>query len=120
VSQTITLKRFQTRFADALPFELNATSTSDQAIIFESSDPTSGSIENSTVTIYKTGTVEIMAHQEETDYYATSSVVRRLTITKKPQTVAFGLPGVKSVSDTPSFTALVIIKSGKSIRIWEV
>lgn len=101
VTQTITFEALPEKFADALPFVLTATSTSDQAISFESSDPAIASIEDNTVTVHKTGTLEITARQAETDYYAASSAIRTLTIIKRPQTVAFGLPALKSVSDEP-------------------
>jgi hypothetical protein len=95
--EDITIKKF----GDA-PFALIATTPSGLPITFSSSDPLVASIQGSTVTIKKAGSVTITASQSGgEDYNPATSVNKTLEITKSNQAITFGLLPEKTTTDSP-------------------
>jgi hypothetical protein len=105
--QTITFGSLPAKTYGDAPFNLTATSTSDLAITYTSSDPTIASISGSTATIKKGGTVNITASQAgNAGYTAASDVVQSLTINKASQTLTFTAIPPKNIGDSVfNFTA---------------
>jgi uncharacterized repeat protein (TIGR03803 family) len=92
-------------------FTLNATSTSNAAITFTSSDITIAKISTKTVTMLKPGTVIITASQPATTLWNSASKTQQLNVLKKSQTITFNALPVKTYGD-PSFTVSATSTSG--------
>jgi predicted extracellular nuclease len=100
--QAITFTLASPKAVGDQPFSLNATSSSHLPVSYESSDPTIASIEGNTVTILRTGTVDITASQSGNDSYeAAEDVVRTLVVDKANQTIVFDLTASKTLGDAP-------------------
>ena len=81
--QAITFTALASKNYGDAPFELEASSNSGLAVIFSSSDSEVLSIEGTSATILKAGTVTITASQEgDENYIAAEPVLKELTIGK--------------------------------------
>ncbi len=85
---TIILNDIAKTYGDA-PFALSASSDSDGAIIYESSDDGVATISGSTVTIVGPGTATITASQAASQSFALGSKAAILTVAGQAPTIAF-------------------------------
>jgi hypothetical protein len=94
------------------PFELVAASTSGETVVFESSNPEIASVEGTTVTIHKGGTVSIIGGVPESrDYNTATPYEQSLTIDKLNQTISFDPLAPVYLGDEP-FTLTGTASSG--------
>ena len=102
LEQEITFNALSAKtFGDA-PFEIQATSTSELEVTFESSNPSVASVAGNIVTIHAAGTVSITAMQEGNVYYSAATPVEQsLTINKAAQTITFNALPEKEITDDP-------------------
>ncbi|MCE2957912.1 MAG: choice-of-anchor J domain-containing protein [Flammeovirgaceae bacterium] len=100
--QSITFNTLASRtFGDA-PFNLTATSTSLLPVSFESSDATIASINGSTVTILKAGTVTITASQAgDGNYNPAPNAIQQFVVNKANQQITFTAISDKQLGDAP-------------------
>jgi hypothetical protein len=121
-NQTITFDYLAPHNLSEGSFFLNATASSGLLVTFLSSDSTIAAIHDSTVTLLKSGTVEITAVQNgNAQYYQAAGVIRSLTINednnlaKKNQTITFNLNyGIWKVSQG-ALTLSATASSGLSV-----
>ena len=85
--QEITFDALSNRTYGDPTFELAASSTSSNPILYTSSDPGIVSIEGTTATIHNAGSVTITAYQAETDFYYEASETQNLQIDPRSITV---------------------------------
>lgn len=100
--QSITFNTLASRtFGDA-PFNLTATSTSLLPVSFVSSDATIASINGSTVTILKAGTVTITASQAgDGNYNPALNAIQQFVVNKANQQITFTAISDKQLGDAP-------------------
>jgi hypothetical protein len=115
--QTITFSTLPAKtFGDA-SFTLSSTSTSGLPVSFASSDATIASISGNTVTILKTGTVNITASQiGDASFNVAADVVQPLTINKANQVITLTAIPDKLLSDA-AFTASATSTSGLAVTL---
>lgn len=120
-------KSEQTISFDALPphnlsegnFELHASASSGLPVTFSSSDPATASVSGRTVTLLKTGSLNITASQQGNgDWYEAPGVVRTLVINednnagRKDQTITFNLGEMEWKSSYGDLTLDAVASSG--------
>lgn len=99
-NQTITFNALPIKtFGDAA-FTISATTTSGLAVAFTSSDPAIASVNGSSITILKAGSVNITASQAgDASFNTATEVVQSLTIGKANQTITFNALPTKTFGD---------------------
>ncbi len=89
-SQVITFDELNEAAFDADDIILQATSSSNLPITFISSDPSIASVNGTTLTIHKAGSINITATQPGNDnYFPALDVTQTLVILKAPQAITF-------------------------------
>ncbi|MCA6381841.1 MAG: choice-of-anchor J domain-containing protein [Cytophagales bacterium] len=89
-NQTILFNALPSKIFGDAAFTLTATASSGLPISYSSSDATIASVSGTTVTILKTGTVDITASQSgSANFNAAANVSQQLTINKANQTITF-------------------------------
>ncbi|MGI4806367.1 MAG: beta strand repeat-containing protein, partial [Janthinobacterium lividum] len=87
-SQTITFNSISTKTYGDADFDAGATTSSNLAVTYTSSDQTVATIVNNKVHIIGTGTVNITATQAgNNDYNAATTIAQNLTVNKAPLTI---------------------------------
>jgi len=100
--QMLTFDSLPVKKVNDNPFDLFATSNSGLPIQFTSSDPTIASIAGSTVTLLKSGKVEITVSQPgDLNHEEAISISRALVVEKVSQEITFVLSGDKAFGDAP-------------------
>ncbi len=102
LEQDITFNTINNKTFGDGPFTLQASSTSQLEVRFESSDASIASVQGKIVTINGAGTVTITALQDGNTYYAPADPVDQvLTVNRAAQTINFAALPEKEIDDEP-------------------
>ena len=101
-NQTISFDALASKTYGDAPFELTAVSSSGLPLSFESSDPTIASIQGTTVTILRAGSVTVTASQAgDANFLPAENVQQTLLINKANQIITFGTLATKFYGEPP-------------------
>jgi ELWxxDGT repeat protein len=104
-SQTITFNAITTKTYGDVDFQLNATSSSNLAVSYTSSDTNVATVNGNNVTIIGAGSTTITASQPgDANYNPATDATQTLTVEKANQTLSFGGTFPNKTYGDPQFT----------------
>jgi hypothetical protein len=116
-AQSITFEIIPNKTIEDVDFSINASSTSDLAVTFESADAAVATVNGNTITIVGVGSTEITASQPGNEIYtAAVPVMRTLVVKKLSQSITFESISDKMVDD-PDFELIVSSSSGLPVTL---
>lgn len=102
ITQSITFEELPVMTFGDTPIELNATASSSNEVVFESSDETIATISGKTLTVVGAGSCIITAScAGDNNYYTATPVERTLIVNKAEQTITIAPVNGKTYGDEP-------------------